>query len=241
MESPHSMNHRREHFFHWPGWSQLGFAVALGLLETALFAAIYLGADWITSRHSYRLRIHTTWDLAVPFFASASVSYLSLNLMFWMTPFVLRTRNELIAFTKTLAMATVLAGIGFLLIPAEAGFPPVDVDGLGFWQGPYSFARALARTHNYVPSLHVTFTIICVRVMARQAPPTMCGLLWGWGTWIVLSTMLLHQHYLLDVLTGAMLGWLVVTYGYDGWLAPAQRSTAEKYCTSLASDREPLA
>jgi membrane-associated phospholipid phosphatase len=58
-----------------------------------------------------------------------------------------------------------------------------------------------------------------VTVYARRAGLPGKMLLWLWAGVIAASTLLLHQHYLLDVLTGAALGWAGARAVYDRWAA----------------------
>jgi membrane-associated phospholipid phosphatase len=90
---------------------------------------------------------------------------------------------------------------------------------MGAWEGSVRFFKWLALAHNLVPSLHVALSVVCVAVYARRAGLPGKMLLWLWAGVIAASTLLLHQHYLLDVLTGAALGWAGVRAVYDRWAA----------------------
>jgi membrane-associated phospholipid phosphatase len=56
-----------------------------------------------------------------------------------------------------------------------------------------------------VPSLHVVFSSVIALACASFARPPFRGLLWAWLTLIVLSTVLVHQHHLIDVLAALLL------------------------------------
>jgi membrane-associated phospholipid phosphatase len=79
------------------------------------------------------------------------------------------------------------------------------------------FVKWVARPHNLLPSLHVALSVVCVHVYARHAGTAGKALLWLWAGAVAASTLLLHQHYLLDVLSGAALGWAGVRGVYDRW------------------------
>ncbi len=202
-------------FWHWPGWGRLAYTLFLGLAVGLWFALIYGGADWITAQHSYRVRVHLDAELQMPFVPAAVVGYLSANLLFWSPAFILRNRRELHALAVTLAVVILVAGCCFLLVPAEVAFPPPGA--MGAWTGLVQLAKAVALENNLVPSLHVALSVVCVAVYARQATPLGRGLLWLWAAGIAVSTLLLHQHYLLDVATGFILGLLGVRLVYDRW------------------------
>lgn len=208
------MRDRAVSFWFWPGWRQLGFALGLGVAEGALFVAIYGGADWITHQHSFRVRVHTDADLAIPFVPAAAALYLSLNFLFWIGPFVLRSRRELTAYVLTLAVATLVAGAFFVAIPIADAFPLPSEASLGRWSGVYHLATSLALRHNYLPSLHVAFTAICILVYSGSAGVPARMALFSWGAAIITSTLLIHAHYLADVVSGLILGWSSVHFVY---------------------------
>jgi membrane-associated phospholipid phosphatase len=212
------MSERRATFWHWPGWGQFGYCLLLGLALGLWFEVIYAGANYITSLHDYRVRVHFDAELGVPFVPASVLGYDSIYLLFLLPAFVLRTRRELQALSRTLASVMFVAGIFFLAIPAQAAFPPPGE--MGAWTELVQFTKWIALTHNYVPSLHVAMTVVCVQICARQAPPFGRAALWLWAVGIGLSTMLLHQHYLIDVVSGFALGMAGVWLVYDRFAAP---------------------
>lgn len=220
------MNNFRQKFWHWPGWRQFGYAQALGLAVTLWFILAYGGADWFAEQHCFRVRLHFGIDLAIPFVPGMTIFYLSLNALLACAPFILRRRRELEAFAISLAAATLVAAICFVALPGRAAFPVPSDAKLGAWAGIDHFARWLARTHNFLPSLHVAFTTIAVIVYRGRAMRLGRALLSGWGLAIVASTLFTHQHYLADVATGIFLGWLTVKWIYWPMSAAARRFPA---------------
>jgi membrane-associated phospholipid phosphatase len=205
-------------FFHWPGWGQLRYVIWLSLAVGAWFCVVYYGAEAITSLHRYRIRIHLDAELRMPFVPAAVLGYMSLYLPLWMAGFVLRTRLEVRALAVTLSAVILVAGVCFLLLPVENAFPPPP-DDMGIWTGLVRSAKLIALEHNLLPSLHVALSVVCLSIYARQARPAGRALLWLWAAAIGLSTLLLHQHYLLDVATGLALGLAGVRLVYDRLIA----------------------
>jgi membrane-associated phospholipid phosphatase len=196
------MSDRRPALFAWPGWQHLFDALVLSLAVLFLFSVVYGGADWVTG---YRDRhwVHLPMELQIPFVPAMVLGYLSIYGLFAMAPFILRTRRELRALAATLAAAIVVGGICFLLFPAETAFPePTD---LGVWRGLYATADKINLRYNLVPSLHVALSLVCVDIFARRSGRLGAILFWSWGLAIGASTLLLHQHHLLDVGTGVVL------------------------------------
>jgi membrane-associated phospholipid phosphatase len=178
------------------------------------FALVYGGADFLTARRSFRVRLHFDAELAVPFVPAAVLVYLSFYFLFWAAPFILRSRQELRSLATTLAAVILLAGICFLLFPAELAFAD-DPAEMGIWTGLVRFAKRLALTYNVAPSLHVSLTVVCVAVYGRQTGAAGKLLLWFWAVAVGISTLLLHQHYVVDVVTGFLLGLAGVRWVYD--------------------------
>lgn len=191
-------------FLAWPGWPFLRFAWLLSAANGVWFAIVYGGCDWITAHRSLRVPIHLPIELSIPLMPGAVLAYMSLYLLFLAGPFIIRERREFTALISALALATLIGGIGFLLVPSRAAFPPPG--NLGIWTGLFNSADRLNLDYNMVPSLHVALSLCCVAAFARCASRTGRVLLWTWATAIALSTLLTHQHHVIDALTGWAVG-----------------------------------
>jgi membrane-associated phospholipid phosphatase len=63
--------------------------------------------------------------------------------------------------------------------------------------------------HNLVPSLHVVFSaLILFSIIQTSKMPIARIALWGWLLLLCVSTLLVHQHHLLDVAAGLTLAML---------------------------------
>jgi membrane-associated phospholipid phosphatase len=196
---------RSTSFFHRPSLVVVGRAIFLGLLVTVWWVLIYHGTNYVTPLLPYRVRLHLDAELDIPFVPASVLGYMSIYPLFWMAPFVLRTREELDRLALGLAVITLVAGICFVLFPAESHFrTPAD---WGEWGELIHFARWLALKYNFAPSLHVGLAVTCITVYARRAPAWGKVILWTWSGLVALSTLFLHQHYVIDVITGYLLGW----------------------------------
>jgi membrane-associated phospholipid phosphatase len=200
----------KEPFLAWPGRAHLVYAGLLSLANTLWFLAVYGGADWLTAHRSLRVPVHLAAELGIPFVPWMTIFYMSLYGLFVLAPFVLRTRRELAAAVATMAVAIGASGLLFLLFPAQLAFAPAREDQLGAWAGIYHVADDLNLTHNLLPSLHVAFAVICVSIFAPRAPRSLRILLWLWAALIAASTVLTHQHHVLDVIAGWLLAIVCV-------------------------------
>lgn len=196
----------RPPFFAWPGWPHLGQGLALGAAFTLWFGACYGGASWATSLHALRVPIHTQAELGLPLVPWLLVFYMSIYLLFLAEPFVLRTRRELRALVAAQAFATLAGAVCFVLVPAQTAYaPPGD---LGSWTGLYQLADRMNLEFNNLPSLHVALGVLCIAAFAEHAGTSLRRLLWAWAALLSVSTVLTHQHHLVDVPAGWLLAWL---------------------------------
>jgi membrane-associated phospholipid phosphatase len=222
---------RDEPFLAWPGWAHLREAALLSLADTLWFLAVYGGLDLLTAHRAFRVRVHLPAELRIPFVPSMTVFYMSVYGLFLLAPFVLRTRREFRAVVATMAVGIAVAGVCFLLFPAELAFVPAREDQLGVWAGLYHVADDLNLTYNLLPSLHVAFAVICVAIFSPRAPRPVRAALWLWALLIAASTVLTHQHHVLDAVTGWLLALACVRWVFRPALRglparPADRATS---------------
>jgi hypothetical protein len=164
------------------------------------FGLVFVGADWLTAHHAGRVRVHLDAELRLPLLPVFLIAYMSLYLLFLAVPFVLRTRREAASLAIAQFVTILIAGVGFLLIPGQLAYaPPGD---LGRWQPLFDVADRLNLDYNLVPSLHVAMSIVCIEAFATHAGPAARMALRSWGFMIAASTLLTHQHHVLDVVTG---------------------------------------
>jgi membrane-associated phospholipid phosphatase len=202
-------------FLAWPGWAHLRYAALLSFANTLWFVLVYSGMDALTARRTFRVPVHFPTELAIPFVPAMTLFYMSIYMLFWMAPFVLRTRREFRALVITLAIVIFCGGIGFLLFPADLAFAPPREEDLGIWAAMFHLADKLNLTYNLLPSLHVAFAVICVAIFAARASLVGKVLLWFWAAMVAVSTILIHQHHLLDVATGWLLARVCVKSIFD--------------------------
>ncbi len=91
------------------------------------------------------------------------------------------------------------------------------------------FLKNVDASGNACPSLHVAFAVFAAgwldRVLRRlhaSQPALALNILWAVA--IAYSTLATHQHVALDVLAGALLGWIFVRINL--FVSPAKSETA---------------
>jgi hypothetical protein len=201
---------QRRPFVVWPGWNHLISAWVLTFVVSLWFGFVFAGTDWITAHHGLRVRVHLPGELSIPLVPWFTVFYMSIYALFFAAPFVLRSQPEIINLAISQTLAIFLAGICFLLIPASLDYQPPTDSELGIWKGVFDFADRLNLDYNLLPSLHVALSIICIEYFAGRADRFGKALLRAWGVMIAASTILTHQHHLLDAASGYLLAFAVM-------------------------------
>ena len=199
-----------EPFVAWPGWKHLRDALWRIVLVNLLFVVVYGGADWITAHRAHQMALYAPAELAIPLWPPAIVVYDSLYLLFCLAPFVLRTAADFRRLALTASLMIIVAGACFLLVPAKLGFPAPVVTGP--FQGIFEVSDRLNLDYNLVPSLHVALTTLCVLAFWPRATSPIRAALVVWAAALAASTLVTHQHHLLDVVTGVGVAW--ATWGW---------------------------
>ncbi len=196
--------------FAWPGWPHVHFAFWNIFVVTVWFCFIFGGADWLTAHRTARVRIDFNFESHIPLVPAFTVVYMSIYLLFLAAPFVLRTRREITTLARAQVFTISIAGICFLLIPAQLEFPPASDAELGIWRSLFRTADWLNLDYNLVPSLHVALSIVCIEMFCARARTYVRIWLRAWGALIAASTVLTHQHHIVDMVIGYLLAFGIV-------------------------------
>lgn len=201
------MNAVKRRFLGWPDRSTWRTFVWVGLAGACWFALIFGGADYVTSRRTLRVAVHFKSEQRLPLVPAAVWVYMTIYALFLMAPFVLRSPQRLIALAATHAVVVLVAGVGFLILPAEIAYRSMVVAADGSLTAKlYRLADWFNLDYNLLPSLHVALSIACVAAYAPFARRTGRVVLWSWALAVAFSTILTHFHHVLDAVTGFALG-----------------------------------
>jgi membrane-associated phospholipid phosphatase len=182
------------------------YAVWAGLAGIAFFA-VYPTLNWVTSLRSNRLHLYISSELSIPFVPQFIWAYLSMYALF-LLPLFLLPASRMPVLGKQLIAGTVTSGLLFLLLPADLGFVRV-IPSDPIYANVYKGIFGIDRPHNLVPSLHVVWSSAILLACADVARPIGRGLLYGWLAIVVMSTVFVHQHHLLDVVTAALVVFII--------------------------------
>lgn len=177
-----------------------------------LFFLCYGGSNYYASQLPLERvgQVAWQWERLIPLVPWTIVPYWSIDLMFAISLFLGRSRDEVRVQGQRLLLTTVLSCSIFMLWPLRFSFERPPVEGLF---GPLFTALAgFDRPFNQAPSLHIGLLVVIWSCFRRYLTPRLKPLLDVWCLLIAVSVLTTWQHHLLDVPTGAMLG-LLVCYG----------------------------
>jgi membrane-associated phospholipid phosphatase len=145
-------------------------------------------------------------DRAVPVEPAWMVVYGSLYVFMVILPIVVVRQPALFRRALQSYLSVMLLGYaGFLLYPTTAPRPG-HVAGSGFAVWSLQLLYALDPPYNCFPSLHVAYSFVsaltCYRVHRGVGVAATL-----WAALIGISTLFTKQHYVADVLAGALAGW----------------------------------
>ena len=161
------------------------------------FFAVYPTMNWLTSLRARPWHLYLPAELRIPFLPQLVWAYLSMYLLFLLPLFLLPPERMPILGRQLIAGSVISAAI-FLLLPAELGFPR-QLPGGAPYDAIFAGIFGVDRPYNLVPSLHVIFSTAIALACADVVRPALRIALLAWLVVIVASTVLVHQHHLIDV------------------------------------------
>ncbi|WP_312519733.1 phosphatase PAP2 family protein [Massilia sp.] len=177
-------------------------------LNWAVFSLCYPLANLLAHRQQTARSLAVALDGAVPFVPWMVLPYASSGLLFTLLFFAVRTHEQLRVASRRLLLATCLACLVFVMMPARFGFERPAVDG---WltAALFSWLDLVDQPYNQFPSLHVAYCVIFWLTFKPLCGGALGIALAGWLLLVGASTVFTWQHHLLDVGGGLLLGLLV--------------------------------
>lgn len=188
-----------------PPWPlPLAWAVSLSLL----FMLLYVGTNWYTSTRTDVGVVRFAWEDRIPLIAAFLLPYASIDLLFFLAPFVCATRRELSTHGQRILAVTIIAPLCFLLFPLR--LPVARSEMTGIAGSLYELLKTFDQPYNMCPSLHVAYAIILWLLYARLTRNWLRGMVHVWFALVVMSVLFVHQHHVIDVIGGGVLAVAVV-------------------------------
>ncbi len=188
-------------------WNRLHVFAVWGTAVGLVFFAIYPATNWIATLRTNHYNLYWDTELAIPFCPFFVWPYLSMYGLFFLPPFFL-SPGQLKRLAQELIVATSLAGIIFLILPAHLGFDRI-LPSDPLYRMVFTQIFFFDHPHNLAPSLHVAYSTAIVLSIAIHIGNFARYMLYGWLIFLALSTLLIHQHHLIDVISGAAMAVLI--------------------------------
>jgi protein-tyrosine phosphatase len=178
------------------------------VLLSALFVVVYGSTNWITAHRPNDdvMTWYFAWEpKVVPYVPLLIVPYMSMDLLFFLAPFLCNNEREIRVFARRVVFSILTAAAFFLLLPLRLAWPARPA--VGGWFGDFVEKSCTAPflmeyPHNLFPALHIVLCVIVADVYARHTRGMVRNLLYTWFGLIGISTVLTWQHHLVDVAGG---------------------------------------
>lgn len=178
-----------------------------GVLVGVAFFGVYPTTNWLTGLRASQYELFIQSELEVPFVPRFIWLYLSMYLLFGLPPFFL-SEEQLKRLGKELIIGTIVSGFVFLILPSHLGFSrvlPADDLYRPIFQGMFS----MDKPYNLVPSLHVVYTASISAALMERGSTGLRAVLGIWAALVMISTVFVHQHHVVDVVSGLFLVFLM--------------------------------
>jgi membrane-associated phospholipid phosphatase len=175
------------------------------------FFSIYPTCNWLSDHRAETFPLYLQAELRIPLVPEFFWIYISMYGLFLLPPFFLN-QEQLKRLGKQLVVVTIVSGVIFLLLPTQLGFERIEPQ-VPFYKNLFAQLFSIDLPHNLVPSLHVVFSaVIALAVLEGVSHSVAKIALWLWLGLLCMSTLLVHQHHLLDVVSGLLIA--VLSYYY---------------------------
>jgi protein-tyrosine phosphatase len=176
------------------------------------FYTTYGFPNWLASQRDDVGSIVFEWERGIPFIAWTIVPYWSINLFYGLSLLLNDTKRGVDRLAGRYLTAQLIAVACFILFPLTATFVRPETSGLpGFM---FAVLGGFDKPFNQAPSLHIALLVI-IWDHWRYRLKGMAGVVWhAWCFLIGASVLTTWQHHVIDIPTGALLGFFAL------WLFP---------------------
>lgn len=180
-------------------------AALLGVFCLATYGACNTIAVWRQPERCLAM----AWEYQIPRINWTVVPYWFLDIMVVAAPIIAQRYDEWRTLIRRMVLAFLIACVVFLVFPCRCGYERSIPDDWTAWM--FRLLHATDHPYNQAPSLHVCEAIFTAPVLlARFNSRIIRATIVAWFALGALATLLTWQHHLVDVITGAMLGFGIV-------------------------------
>ncbi len=187
------------------------------LRKTGLFLAIityYLGGYFCINEWAfYRGKFYTValpWDAQIPFLPWSIAGY---NMIFPLLAsgyLFIANFHRFQTLVKAFFVTVTFHFLIFLIFPVQYVLRPTLPLQKGAWLILVDFYYWVDKPFNCFPSLHVSNSWLVCFYLSKEHPK-LKYLFYGLATIVSISVLVVKQHYILDVVFGFLVAWLVAS------------------------------
>ncbi len=190
--------------------------LVLAFFEVETFA--YLVVNRISSRLPSRSLL-TESDEQIPLRHHSLWLYLSFVPYCVLTSYDLGGLRRIIPTFGSVFVNSVTAYRSFLRHPSAYPRPPASHVVNARLRGSFEALHSVDRASNTFPSLHVSHTVLLALALSTHIPRDHADVYLTWAMAVSVSTLLVKQHYLVDVTSGIVVAERIVEDVYAPWIA----------------------
>jgi fatty acid desaturase/membrane-associated phospholipid phosphatase/phytoene/squalene synthetase len=181
-------------------------AAVFSLVFLAVFVVFFGGASALGSFIPWHAEVALPFERDIAFRPAWAIVYLSMIPLLLLVPLARPRWQDLLPVFAMLVTETVIASVCFIVLPVQTSFPPRDATGP--WAGAFVLADTLNLEGNLFPSLHVAFATTAALALSPTVGRWGRVLFFVWAGGIAASTLLIHEHHVIDVVAGGLLALL---------------------------------
>ena len=195
------------------------WGVVAGIFSTV----VYFGANEIASKNTHFYQLYFEFEKDIPMVPWMIYIYQSFALLIIITYLSIKSPQRIKAYSISFMSSCAIAAVFFILFPAELGFSRTEnIEGYEFM---FNAIHAIDKPHNLAPSLHIAYSALGAYVLSSEIQSKILkGIIWIWFILICSSIVLVHQHHLFDVFTGAILTLVVKYLIYDKLISTTKKA-----------------
>ena len=171
--------------------------VAIGYYIGFLF--LWALSHELSDMRAIRYPLYFAWEREIEFRGWALPLYFSLDIAVILFPFIFKSWRDAIAPVGTLLAQTAVAAIFFVLVPIVPGYETTGVWGPYFYE---FFGLDNLSRWNHAPSLHVSYVFTIAWIIGMRYGKASMTISLIWACVVSVSTMLVHEHHLICVVSG---------------------------------------
>lgn len=170
---------------------------------------------YLSSLQTRRFCLALPGEDRIPFVPWMLPWYLSLDVAVPLVVVLAPDLNSLRRVFQSMVLQTLIASLAYIAVPQTLCFEGHEQGGV--WENLAQLTgTANLGWHADAPSLHVSFACTLAWYLGQSnALGQRRGFDWAWWIWaigVAVSTVLVHEHHVVDVLTGLVLGLVVCVW-----------------------------